>query len=172
MSAKYSPEARREDRKNAAKIKRAFKKLAKKYGSSYAEVGVVENSVGVDRRTGKAKEISVAEEAALNEYGAPDQNIPPRPFMQLTIANNKDAWSSALESLLKSKMPTDRALEAVAILARDAVKATISSGNGLLPNSPATVKIKGRNQPLVDFGDLLKSISYQMINPDIKEGGK
>lgn len=159
--------------KNAeGKIRLFVKRLEAKYPGASASIGVVENSIGVDRRTGKTKEISVAEEAAINEYGDPGQNIPPRPFMQLTIANNQEEWRKQLEQLLKSKTPGPQALEMVAILARDAVKATISSGEGLTPNAPLTVKIKGRNQPLVDMGDLLRSISYELNIGPAAQGGQ
>lgn len=148
---------------------RAFiRTLTKKYGPVNASIGVIQNSVGLDRRTGMSKKISVAEEAARNEFGDPQQGIPARPFMELTADRNKDSWKEDLAALLRSGMNSEQAMEAIAIIARDAVKATISNYDGPNPsNAEATVFIKGRNQPLVDFGDLLRSISYEIV----KEGG-
>ena len=145
-----------------------IRQLTKKYGPVTASIGVIENSIGLDRRIGQSKKITVAEEAARNEFGDPNEGIPARPFMQLTADQNQDIWKEDLAALLQSGMTSEQALEAIAVIARDAVKATISNYTGPNPsNAPTTIKIKGRNQPLVDFGDLLRSISYEIK----KEGG-
>lgn len=146
-----------------ARMAAFFRKLNRNYPLVTASIGVIENSVGIDRRTGKTKTISVAEEAARNELGDPATNTPARPFMTLTMEENKDAWDAALAARLKAKMPAEQAVEQIAILARDAVKEKISNYDGPFPNNaPLTVKIKGQDQPLMDMGDLLRSISYEI----------
>ena len=151
------------------KVKKFFKEFSAKYPPAYADIGVVENSIGVNRRTGKVKEISVAEEAARNEFGDPSRNVPARPFLEMTANENIDQWDDEAASLLQNKQGSRSVIETIAILARDAVKEKISTGEGRAPNAPLTVLIKGRNQPLVDFGDLLNSISYEIHFEDLEE---
>lgn len=127
-----------------------------------ADIGVIENSVGVDR-DGKTKSITVAEEAFINCHGDPARNIPPRDYQTLAITRYMKIWDQQLTALLKSGDQSLRALEKVAIVARDAVKETISNYDGPFPNNaPATIARKGRDQPLVDMGDLLRSIQYEI----------
>lgn len=156
-------------------------KLKKKYEGMGVEVGVVKNARGVVKRgskKGQPKKITIAEEAFYNCMGVPEMNIPPRDYQKRTIEANKENWKKYAKRALKTQS-TRKVVEALGISAKDETKATIANF-GEPANAPITVKGgwmrnkvtgkpvyiegKGKNQPLVDNGDLLKSITYQVID--------
>lgn len=145
-----------------------FKKLEKriedikrsKVGGG-VEIGVIKNSIGYDRRNNKKKKITVAEEAFYNSKGVPERNIPPRDYQKRVIDENMKQWRKVIRKGLKTSK-TSVLLNKLGIDARDKTKAVISHF-GEPRNAPSTVKVKGRNSPLVDFGDLLKSITYKVV---------
>lgn len=147
---------------NLKNFARKIEQIKKKHKSVGVEVGVIDNYYGFDKRRHRQKTISVAEEALFNCKGVPEKNIPPRDYQAKTIEKNKETWNKQNKVLLKKGLKTVEVVEALGIAAKDATKATISNfGNP--PNAPATIKRKGRNSPLVDFGDLEKAITFQVV---------
>ena len=130
---------------------------------------------------GQPKNITVAEEAFYNCKGVPEKNIPPRDYQTYTIDENMDEWKSQMRKDLK-KLSARQTCERIGTVARDATKATISEGKMEPPNAPITrdggwmhkngksfyVFGKGNKPTLVDSGDLLKSITYQVIGKEEK----
>ena len=150
------------------------------------EVGVVKNARGVIKRgskKGQPKKITIAEEAFYNCMGVPEMNIPPRDYQTRTVEANKDNWKKYAKKALKTQS-TLQVVKALGISAKDETKATIANF-GAPANAPITVnggwmrnrvtgkpfyvEGKGKNQPLVDNGDLLRSITYQVIGQDGKK---
>ena len=160
-------------------------KVKKKYAGMGVEVGVVKNSRGVIKRgskKGQPKKITIAEEAFYNCMGVPEMNIPARDYQTKTVNENKAKWSKYAKKALKTHS-TAQVVKALGISAKDDTKAVIANfgtpenayitvHGGWMRNKvsgkPFYVEGKGKNQPLVDNGDLLKSISYQVID----KGGK
>jgi hypothetical protein len=62
---------------------------------------------------------SVALIAALNEYGVPSRNQPPRPFLRNMIAKYEKDWPKAIAGLLKS---TDYNVDQTLMLTGEAIK--------------------------------------------------
>ena len=130
---------------------------------------------------GQPKNITVAEEAFYNCKGVPEKNIPPRDYQTYTIDENMDEWKKQMREDLK-KFSTSKTCQRIGTVARDATKATISEGKMEPPNAPITrdggwmhkngksfyVFGKGNKPTLVDSGDLLKSITYQVIGKEDK----
>ena len=58
-------------------------------------------------------------------------------------------------------------LESVGIIASEDTARTIEEGN-FERNAPSTIKIKGKDSPLIDFGDLVRNITYKVINENLK----
>ena len=137
-------------------------KLQKSKKSMGVKVGVLKNSTGINKRTEKAKDITIAEEAYYNCKGVPEKNIPPRNYQQKVIDDNFNKWKKDIAKLLKTQSSKD-ALEIIGYVAKDETMQTINTWENP-PNAPATIAIKGKNTPLVDFGDLLKSISFEVFN--------
>lgn len=161
-------------------------KVKKKYTGMGVEVGVVKNARGVVKRgskKGQPKKITIAEEAFYNCKGVPEMNIPPRDYQTRTVNANMDKWRKYARNALKTKS-SDNVVKALGISAKDETKATIANF-GAPANAPITVhggwmrnrvtgkpvyiEGKGKNQPLVDNGDLLRSITYQVIGKDGKK---
>ena len=158
----------------------------KKYKGMGVEVGVVKNARGIVKRgskKGQPKKITIAEEAFYNCMGVPEMNIPPRDYQKRTIDNNMGKWRKYAKNALKTQ-GTEKVAQALGISAKDETKATIANF-GAPANAPITiyggwmrnkvtgkmfyVEGKGKDQPLVDNGDLLRSITYQVIGKDGKK---
>lgn len=128
-----------------------------------ARVGVVENQHYPDTN------IPVAYVAAIQEYGSPSQNIPPRPFFRPTIANQQGNWAKIAKYLFQQGKTSEQVLEAVGLRAAADIQETISEITAP-PLSLATKKARNRKamkskakavsiKPLVDSGLLIASIN-------------
>lgn len=55
--------------------------------------------------------------AAIQEFGAPEKNIPPRPFMRPAVEENKDYWIDELKNGVKAvslgRMDADMVMDAI-----------------------------------------------------------
>ena len=104
---------------------------------------------------------NVAYVAAIQEFGAPAVNIPPRPFMQPTVKAQKDEWVKLLEKaiplVVMEKATAFDALWQVGVKASADIQTTISNIYSP-PNSPATIKRKGSAKPLIDTGLMYASV--------------
>lgn len=104
---------------------------------------------------------SVAYVATIQEFGAPAVNIPPRPFMRPTVAQQKDTWvkilSQDVPKVAAGKMSAFDALDKVGIQAAADIQTTISNIYSP-PNSPETIRQKGSSKPLIDTGYMYASV--------------
>lgn len=106
---------------------------------------------------------SVALVAAVQEFGAPSRNIPPRPFFRNMIAKEEGHWGDDVAALLKAKeMDAKQALELMGEEIAGELRQSIVDTNDP-PLAPATVKAKGSDKALVDTGHMLASIASQVI---------
>ena len=152
---------------NTYKIKKKIKELQDKYSGISVEVGIVNGATGVDARTGKVKDINIAEEAFYNCKGVPEKNIPPRDYQAQSIGLHSKKWSETTKKYLKKGMHGEDVLEAVGIIASEDTVRTIEEGN-FERNKPSTIKRKGKDSPLIDYGDLIRNITYKVINENLK----
>lgn len=120
--------------------------------------------------------MSIALYGIYNELGAEIHRgektiiIPSRPFMRETQAKRQDKWCHIIAGNLKNKdiqANSDKALGLCGEAMKGDIKESIQKGNWT-PNSEATIKAKERkgkgeaDHPLIDTGDLLKSIIYEV----------
>ena len=106
----------------------------------------------------------VALVAAVQEFGAPSRNIPPRPFMRGTVNEHSGEWARFLE---KQIVANDY----------DAAKTLGQLGEGIKgqlidaitnfsdpPNAPSTLKKKQQRStsPLQDTGHMRNSIAVEV----------
>jgi len=148
------------------KIKKKLKELEEKYSGISVEVGVVNGATGVDARTGKVKDINIAEEAFYNCKGVPEKNIPARDYQTQAIELHQKKWSGTTKKLLAKGMHGEDVLEAVGIIASEDTARTIEEGN-FERNAESTKKRKGKDTPLIDYGDLVRNITYKVINENL-----
>ena len=107
--------------------------------------------------------INVATVAAIQEFGAPKNNIPPRPFFRSMIAEKSNNWGDELGKILihnnyDAKMSLGQMGAHVAGQLRQSIKDTNSPAL-----APATVAKKGFDKPLIDTGVLFNSVDSEVI---------
>lgn len=107
----------------------------------------------------------------LHTHGSPLWQIPPRPIIEPAIEakGNREAilaeLKKAAEATLEGKKPEAiRALQRAGLTAQNRVRAWFTDPrNGWAPNAPSTIKAKGSAQPLIDHGELRRSITYVVV---------
>lgn len=105
---------------------------------------------------------SVPMVAAIQEFGAPSKNIPPRPFFRDMIAEKSPEWPDAIARLLvRNNYDAAQTLgqvgEAVAGQLRQSIVDLTEP-----PLADATIRRKGFSKPLIDTGHMLASVSYEV----------
>lgn len=107
---------------------------------------------------------SKAYELWLQTHGSPLWHSPPRPVLEPAIEHNKEAIAKQLrrvsEVALEGGDPTPELHKAGMMGQNFARDWFTNPANGWPPNSPATVKRKGSDKPLIDTGELRKAITY------------
>jgi hypothetical protein len=120
--------------------------------------------------------------AAKNEYGGvypteqeykdraskkgitlPDEiSIPPRPFMQTTFVNNENKWGKLFtNAALENNWNIENSLNILGSQIRLDIRDTIENGS-FEKNSPRTIAIKGSEHPLIDTGEMSKSVDWEL----------
>lgn len=126
-------------------------------------LGVV---VGVTAKTnGRNGEFSNAELAAIHEFGSPARNIPERSFLRKPLISNAAAIANlaknAAGKFIMGQITAEAALGAIGEEAKSISKTEITEG--ITPAlKPATIKRKKSSKPLIDTGQLLNSITYEV----------
>lgn len=117
-------------------------------------------------RPDEGEPINNAELAFIHSEGAPMHNIPPRPFLQPSIEENmaqiKKGQAQVFKDALEGK--SDQAhqdMERLGLMGSTLAKEWFTDPrNDWPPNSPATIKRKGSDKPLIDTGQLRNAITY------------
>lgn len=130
------------------------------------EMGKKKVVVGVSAATNGVRDdgLSNATIAAAHEFGVPG-HIPERSFLRSTLNENKDKATKLLIRELKGDISqgdfSGRAFAIVGENLSGEVKRKIQSG--IEPAlDPETVRRKGSSKPLIDTGNLLQSITYEV----------
>lgn len=142
--------------KGGDKLKRRLREIARNLDrAGSVRVGFLENATYPD---GKA----VAMVAALNEFGVPARNQPPRPFFRRMIAAKSQEWPDAIAKLAKAEdYRADRILDLAGSAIAGQLRQSITDLTDP-PLSPKTVKKKGFDKPLVDTGHMLASVDHEV----------
>ena len=147
---------------NLEKIKATLERVPDEFDGMVAQVGFPS---GINYEDGT----SVAYVATIQEFGAPEVRIPPRPFMRPTVAAHKREWSKliakGIPQVVIGKMTAFDVLDLVGIKAAADIQTTIASIYSP-PNSPATIKRKGSAKPLVDTGLMVASVQNAVNKTD------
>lgn len=106
---------------------------------------------------------SVAQVARFNEFGT--TKAPARPFMRLAAskfsAQRKEAVPKLATKMAEGKITADQALGAIGNVLEGCIVDSIKNG-GWTPNAPSTVEKKGFDKPLIDTGEMFKSVSSKV----------
>jgi hypothetical protein len=135
----------------APKIKNLFgayvKKLKAKKSAVY--VGVLSSAKS------RGEELGNAELASIHEYGT--STIPARPFLGPSTRVNAKKYAALL-----AKVKDINDLEKIGLQAVADVQQFIRDGTGMATLNSATVAAKGSSSPLIDTGQLLRSINFEV----------
>ena len=106
---------------------------------------------------------SVPMVAAIQEFGAPSANIPPRPFFRGMIKDKSSEWPAGLaQALADNDYDAERALDVTGQAIAGQLRQAIIDYDAGPPLKPATIARKGHDRPLIDTGHMLNSIDYEV----------
>lgn len=154
-----------------------------KNGISNAELAYI-HTHGVDKKIVRQNiqnqindgmNFSDARERAHQMYlmtnGSPAYHIPPRPIIEPAIEAESDKINEKLSKSLKAFFDFGiekgvEELKKTGMFVQNKVRSWFTdSRNGWPPNAPSTIKAKkGKSNPLIDTGELRKSITYVVSN--------
>lgn len=128
-----------------------------------------------DKLTGKFKRITkktgallLALIGAVHEFGAPEKGIPARPWLRPGILSGKPDYVRLnrvnLVRILRGQITRDDALKQLGNMAVGKVKEYIRRGEHFKPLKAATIKRKGSSAPLIDTGQMMNSVTFQLTS--------
>lgn len=152
------------------------KLLAQAYGLSrlHVRVGVLASKGG----SAKEGDFTIAELAAVHEFGTADGHIPERAPVRTTFyvrakQELADMQAKLAKAIITKGMDPKRAMGILGSWGANAIKKTITGGDGLPPpNAPSTIAAKGSSRPLVDTGMLKAAYSYEVSEAEDEGEGK
>ena len=98
---------------------------------------------------------NLASLAAVLEFG--NENIPSRPFLRQTLAENQEKYTALFVKLFGSGVSIEQIYEQIALIAQGDVQQNIANGKWAA-NAPSTIKRKKSSKPLIDTGKLRQSV--------------
>lgn len=109
-------------------------------------------------------QIPVAQAAYWAEFGT--KTSPPRPFFRNTIASKSPRWGLGLgNALRKTHYNAREALAIVGMGIQGQLRQTIKDFKDP-PNSQVTQDLKGFNKPLVNTGQMLRAVDFQVLDDE------
>lgn len=132
-------------------------------GAGHVHVGIVGPEAAQPH---PGTEATNAEVGLWHEYGL---GVPERSFIRRTFRNSeKIAQYKALQQLLArqvidGKMTMARAGALIGAWGAAAIQSTITDSDIPPPLAPATIRRKGSSKPLVDTGQLVRSITWVIV---------
>jgi hypothetical protein len=125
-------------------------------GPTRVKVGFPSGKVGGD----------IVSRALWNEFGT-SRGIPERPFMRNSLRANREKYIEVLKALaaqiVRGVTSLQESLSALGQEAAGDIQNEILTGN-FVPNKPATIKAKGSSKPLIDTGQMLGSVTYEVVD--------
>ena len=102
----------------------------------------------------------------IHTYGSPIKHIPARPVLEPAIMDraNLEIITAQLRLAADAALagrPFEVYLERAGQAAENAARSWFTNPrNGWAPNKPATIRAKGSSRPLIDTGELRKSVTH------------
>lgn len=144
-------------------------KRAREIREMRVKVGVLSSGKGAVEHPGS--DLTVAEIAAILEFGTEDGHIPARPALRSTFDAQREELvklgAKLIDKVLDGKMDTRTALNVLGAKLAAETKKTITTGDGVPPpNAPSTIAAKGSSRPWVDTGRTVGAITWQVQDGD------
>ena len=124
-------------------------------------VGIPQEEAGREQN-----DITNAELLYIHTNGSPANNIPPRPVVEPAIQDSKEEIGTLLKEAILKALEGDTGgamagMESAGTQGENAVKGWFTNPkNGWAENAESTKKKKGSSKPLIDTGQLRKSITH------------
>lgn len=112
--------------------------------------------------------LTLIELAAIHEFGSPAAGIPERSFIRRTFnepegqAQLKELYAKLARAVLLGRMDAETAIELLGQKMVAMVRNRILVDMIPPPNAPSTVRKKHSSRPLVDTGQLVNALTYQV----------
>lgn len=137
-------------------LKKYLEELSKKIGAGgVLRVGFLENATYPDGTP-------VPVVAAANEFGDPSHNRPPRPFFRTMLAQKSPGWGVKFGKILKATgYDLDQSMGLMGEMIKGELQQSIRDFT--TPElADSTVAAKGFSKPLIDTGNMLNSVDYDI----------
>jgi hypothetical protein len=110
-------------------------------------------------------DIDVAFIGAVHEFGAPNAGIPERPWLRPGVRSGSAEMQRLnrvnLIKMLRGQLNPAVALRQLGAMAQGFVQKHIRSGD-FTPLKPATIAAKGSSKPLIDTGQMVQSVTFEV----------
>lgn len=108
-----------------------------------------------------------AEVGAVMEFGSVSEHIPHRSFLRMPITQKSEAIFKAAAQGFSQLMIAGKAKEFLVRIGVEAENAILEAfrtrgWGSWKPNAPMTIKLKGSDSPLIDTGQLRRSIASRV----------
>lgn len=126
---------------------------------------------------GGRSSLTIAQIAAILEFGTEDGRIPPRPALRNTFDTMRpelvELGKKLMGAVVDGKIDVVKALNIMGAKLANGVKRTITAGAGVPPpNAPSTIAKKGSSRPWVDSGQVVGAISWEVQEGEDAKGNK
>lgn len=128
-------------------------------GGLGVKVGVLE---GATHKAENGQNVHIIDYAMANEYGT--RRIPPRAAFRTTADVRGVEWAEILGRLIQDGVDPRDALAQTGKLAAEDIATSISEWKKPR-NAASTVARKGRDNPLVESGDLMNAVDFVLTGP-------
>jgi hypothetical protein len=138
-----------------------------------ARVGVLASKGGM--RSAGDSGLTLVELAAIHEFGSADGHIPERSFIRSTFyeraaAELREMCGKITKAIVLGAVDVRQGIGMLGAWGAAQVKNTITQTDIPPPLAPSTIAAKGSSKPLVDTGQMLNAITWEVI--DTREGRK
>lgn len=129
-------------------------------------------TVGIHQAEGMHPQADMtnAKLGAVLNYGLPEKNIPPRPWLIPGVKKGEKRYAKDFKHSIENDMNVPQAMLRIGALAKGEAQKFMTDLK-TPPNAPLTIKLKGSSNPLIDTGVLRHTIDYKLVTNIPKEGG-
>jgi len=124
-------------------------------------------------KRGKGSEPTpIAMIGAVHEFGSEKMGIPERPWLRPGIRSGKEAFRALnrvnIVRVLRGELTAQQALGQLGAMAVGVVQRYIRSAR-FTPLKPATIRAKGSSAPLIDTGQMMQSVTFELSTKQERE---
>lgn len=146
-----------------------FRDLIRRFdtGNKAVNVGFPAGEPHKPKEGEKPEPYTVAQIAAVHEFGSPEHGIPERSFLRAAINENRQKYFALNRDSLRKVMAGDITMEValgkLGAMAQGDVQLKIVRGP-FQALSPLTIARKGSSKPLIDSGQMRQSVQWVLAN--------